>query len=74
MEKNNAWVIMENGEPIAVCFNRADVEELFMDLVIEAQYHAFCWNWLYFQDSLDICIKYSRNDSGYWFTNTPGWR
>ena len=65
---------MEDGEPIAICFNRADIEELFMDLVMEAQFGAFCWNWLYFQDSLELCLRYSRNDGGYWFTDVTGWR
>lgn len=74
MEKNKAWVLMENGDPIAVSFDRADIEELFMDLVMEAQFNTFCWNWLYFQDSLELCLKYSQNDCGYWFTNVTGWR
>ena len=74
MEKDKAWVLMEDGEPIAICFNRADIEELFMDSVMEAQFDAFCWNWLYFQDSLELCLKYSQNDGGYWFTNVIRWR
>ena len=74
MEKDKVWVLMEDGEPIAICFNRTDMEELFMDLVMEAQFVAFCWNWLYFQDSLELCLRYSRNDSGYWFTSVTGWR
>ena len=74
MEKDKAWVLMEDGEPIAICFNRADMEELFMDLVMEAQFGAFCWNWLYFQDSLELCLRYSRNDGGYWFSDVAGWR
>lgn len=74
MEKNNAWILMYDGEPLAVSFERADIEELFMDFVMEAQFDTFCWNWLYFQDALDMCMKYSRNDCGYWITNVYGWR
>ena len=74
MERSNAWIIMNDGEPLAVSFERADIEELFMDLVVEAQFDTFCWNWLYFQDALELCLKYSRNDGGYWITNVYGWR
>ena len=74
LEKNKAGVIGHEDGLIAVCSNRADAEELFMDLVMEAQFGAFCWNWLYFQDSLELCLRYSRNDGGYWFTDVTGWR
>ena len=74
MEKNKVWVLMEGGEPIAVCLNRADIEELFMDIVMEAQYNTFCWNWLYLEDSLELCLKYSENNDSYWITDTIVWR
>ena len=41
---------------------------------IEAQFEAFCWSWLYFQDSLEISMKCSDHDGGYWITSVYGWR
>jgi hypothetical protein len=74
LEKDNVWIIMYNGEPLTVSFNRADIEELFMDLVMEIQYDMFCWSWLYFQDSLEISMKCSDSDGSYWIANVIGWR
>jgi len=74
LEKNEIWIIMYNGEPITASFNKTDIEELFMDFVIEAQFDMFCWSWLYFQDSLEISMKCSNHDCGYWITNVYGWR
>lgn len=74
MENKTCWVLMYDGEPLAASFNRADIEELFMDFVMEAQFGAFCWSWLYFQDSLEISMKCSDYDGGYWITNVYGWR
>ena len=66
MEKNKAWVLMKDGEPIAVSFDRADIEELFMDFVMEAQFDNFCWNWLYIKNSMEVSIEYSDNNHCYW--------
>ena len=74
LEKDKAWILMYNGEPLAVSFNKADIEELFMDFAMEAQFEAFCWSWLYFQNSLEISMKCSDHDGGYWITSVYGWR
>lgn len=74
MEKNKAWVIGQEDELIAVCSNRADAEELFMDLVMEEQYKTFCWNWLYLKNSMEISIEYSDNNHGYWIDDVIDWR
>lgn len=66
LEKNKAWVIGREEELVAVCSNRADAEELFMDLVMEEQYETFCWNWLYIKNSMEISIEYSDNNHCYW--------
>jgi hypothetical protein len=74
LEKNKVWVIGREEEPIAVCSNEADAEELFMDLVMEEQYATFCWNWLYFKYSMEISLKYSKSNHCYWIDDIVDWR
>ena len=66
MENKTCWVLMYDGEPLAGSFNRADIEELFMDFVMEEQYVTFCWNWLYIKNSMEVSIEYSDNNHCYW--------
>ena len=64
LEKNKAWVIGREEE----------LEELFMDLVMEEQYDTFCWNWLYLKNSMEVSIEYSDDNHCYWIDDIIDWR
>ena len=74
LEKNKAWIIGQEDRLIAVCSNRADAEELFMDLLMEEQYETFCWSWLYHKNSMEISLKYSKTNYCYWIDDIIDWR
>jgi hypothetical protein len=48
---------MQEEYPICVCKTEADAEEMYMDLVMEVRYDNFCYDWLEYNLSLDICLN-----------------
>ena len=65
---------MQDENPVAICATEADVQELFMDCVMEARYENFCDNWLGYECSMEICMKYNNSIDGYWYTKVIDWR
>lgn len=45
-----------------------------MVLLMEEQYETFCWNWLYFKNSMEISLKYSKSNHCYWIDDIIDWR
>ena len=74
MENKICWILMQDENPVAVCATEADVQELFMDYVLEARHENFCYLWLEYKCSMEICIKYSNFTEGYWYTKVLDWR
>ena len=75
MEKSKTcWVLMQDENPMAICSTEADVQELFMDCVMEARHENFCYHWLEYECSMELCLEYSNSLDGYWYTRVLDWR
>jgi hypothetical protein len=67
-------VIRDDGLPYAAVSTEADAEELYMDLVMEAQYLNFLWDVNRFSASIKSALQRWCTfdfDAGYWITRAP---
>ena len=75
MEKNkDCWVLMKYEDPIAVCSTEADVQELFMDCVMDARYYGFCYSLLKCYLPVELALISNDSLDGYWYTKVLDWR
>ena len=69
--KDNLYIIRHEENVICVLENRADAEEMLMDIYMEALYETFCEfiiEGLPVQLALRVC---SHGGNGYWFEEVP---